>query len=128
VVWLQHEGHTLTTIENDVPGRIEGRRGAASGVILHVNTVISVNGLMKQYQEILNEVYEGLAPFAKGEMELSEDTELVGELGLDSMQVMELLLTIEDRFDISVPVNIVPDVVTVGDLARQIHQLVQNQS
>jgi len=97
-------------------------------VILHVNTVISVNGLMKKYQEILNEVYEGLAPFAKGEMELSEDTELVSELGLDSMQVMELLLTIEDRFDISVPVNIVPDVVTVGDLARQIHQLVQNQS
>lgn len=83
--------------------------------------------MMKQYEEILSEVYRGLEPFTKGQVKLSEDTDLVGELGLDSMQVMELLLAIEDRFDISVPVNIVPDVVTVGDLARQIHQLIQNE-
>ena len=42
------------------------------------------------------------------------------DLGLDSMQVMEMLLVIEDRFDISVPVSILPDVVTVRDLAQQI--------
>ena len=83
---------------------------------------------MRQYQDILNEIYQGLAPFVTGEVELNEDTELVGDLGLDSMQVMEMLLAIEDRFDISVPVSILPDVVTVRDLAKQIHQRLQDQS
>ncbi len=83
---------------------------------------------MKQYQEILNEIYQGLEPFAKGEVELSEDTELVTDLGLDSMQVMEMLLVIEDRFDISVPVSILPDVVTVRDLAQQIVKHLQDKT
>lgn len=83
---------------------------------------------MKHYQDILNEIYQGLEPFAKGEVALNEDTELVGDLGLDSMQVMEMLLAIEDRFDISVPVSILPDVVTVRDLAQQIHRQLRDQS
>jgi acyl carrier protein len=83
---------------------------------------------MKQYQEILDEIYQGLEPFAKGEVELNEDTELVTDLGLDSMQVMEMLLVIEDRFDISVPVSILPDVVTVRDLAQQIVKHLQDKT
>jgi acyl carrier protein len=61
-------------------------------------------------------------------VELSEDTELVTDLGLDSMQVMEMLLVIEDRFDISVPVSILPDVVTVRDLAQQIVKHLQDKT
>ena len=36
---------------------------------------------------------------------------------------MGLLLAIEDRFDISVPLNILPDVRTVRDLAVQLEKL-----
>ncbi|MCK4425431.1 MAG: acyl carrier protein, partial [Deltaproteobacteria bacterium] len=50
-------------------------------------------------------------------------TDLVADLGLDSMAVMELLAAIEDRFDISIPLNILPDVRTLKDLALQIQQL-----
>jgi acyl carrier protein len=38
---------------------------------------------------------------------------------------MNLLLEIEDKFDISIPVNILPDVKTVGDLALQIENLLR---
>ena len=40
---------------------------------------------------------------------------------------MNLLLEIEDRFDISIPVNILPDVKTVTDLALQIETLVRER-
>jgi len=58
---------------------------------------------------------------------VDENTELVGDLNLDSLQIMELLLTIEDRFDISIPVSILPDVKTVRDLAMQIEKITQSE-
>lgn len=78
---------------------------------------------MRDYEEILAEVYQGLKDSGQDRVTLTEDTELVGDLGLDSVQVMEMLLEVEDRFSISIPVNILADVVTIGDLARQIQLL-----
>ena len=71
---------------------------------------------MLQYPQILAEL-------SKGRVEIGEDTDLLADLNLDSLQVMNLLLRVEDRFDISIPVNILPDVKTVKDLALQIEQL-----
>ena len=82
---------------------------------------------MMEYAEILSQLYEELSSFKKGRVELSEDTELVGHLHLDSLQIMNLLLYIEDRFDISIPVNILSDVKTVRDLAMQIQELTRQE-
>lgn len=82
---------------------------------------------MAEYQRILDNLYEGLAPFTKGVVDIDENTELVGDLNLDSLQIMELLLSVEDRFDISVPVSILPDVKTIKDLAMQIEKITQSQ-
>lgn len=79
---------------------------------------------MASYNEILTQVYRVLAPFTKEEQPLTEETALVADLGLDSIQVMRLLLEIEDYFDISIPVNILPDVRTIGDLVGQLEKLV----
>ena len=79
---------------------------------------------MVEYQQIFSELCRELATFTKERVEISEETELVGHLNLDSLQIMNLLLFIEDRFDISIPVNIIPDVRTVKDLATQIEKLV----
>lgn len=77
---------------------------------------------MAGYEEALAQLYEILKPYAKEGLVLSEETELVADLGLDSMQVMQLLLETEERFDISIPLNVLPDVRTVRDFARQIQQ------
>lgn len=79
---------------------------------------------MADYQQILSELCKELVSFTKERVEIGEETELVGHLNLDSLQIMNLLLFIEDRFDISIPVNIIPDVRTVKDLATQIEKLV----
>jgi len=80
-----------------------------------------------EYQRILTNLYDGLTSFTKGSVEINENTELVGDLNLDSLQIMELLLSIEDRFDISIPVSILPDVKTVSDLAIQIEKITRSE-
>jgi len=77
------------------------------------------------YPQILAEICAELATLTQGRVEVGEDTDLLGDLGLDSLQVMNLMLQIEDRFDISIPVNILPDVKTVRDLAMQIDNLLR---
>lgn len=79
---------------------------------------------MLAYPQILAELTEELATLTKQRVAIREDTDLLGDLELDSLQVMNLLLQVEDRYDISIPVNILPDVKTVKDLASQIERLV----
>ena len=43
---------------------------------------------MTEYQRILADMSKGLAPFTKGRVEVNENTELVGDLELDSLQIM----------------------------------------
>ena len=78
---------------------------------------------MPDYNQFLTQIYDVLKPFAKHGLILNENSELVTELGLTSLQVMELIEHIEDHFDISVPLNILPDIRTIGDLAQQLEKL-----
>jgi acyl carrier protein len=77
------------------------------------------------YPQIVAEVCAELTTLTQGRLEIGEDTDLLGDLNLDSLQVMNFMLQIEDRFDISIPVSILPDVRTVKDLAVQIERLVR---
>jgi acyl carrier protein len=78
---------------------------------------------MPDYDDFVSHIYAILKPFAKHGFILNEDSELVAELGLTSLQVMELIEQIEDHFDISVPLNILPDIRTIRDLAQRLEQL-----
>lgn len=78
---------------------------------------------MQRYEDILEQINEALRPYAREGQDLNENMELVADLGLDSVQVMQLLLEIEDRLDVSIPLNILPDVRTVKDLALQLQKL-----
>lgn len=78
---------------------------------------------MSDIQTIVEQLTKLLAPLAKEGQSIDENTRLVLDLSLDSMQVMELLSQVEDEFDISVPLNILPDVLTVKDLAEHIQKL-----
>ncbi len=81
---------------------------------------------MKNHDEILTELYAILTPYVKTELTLDERTELVADIGLDSLQVMQILLEVEDRFDISIPLNIIPDVRTIKDFALQLEHLTRH--
>ena len=80
-------------------------------------------GKMADYQEYLDFMYSALGQLNKKDIELSETTDLVADIGLSSLEVMELIEKIEDHFDISIPLNILPDVNTIGELARKVQEL-----
>jgi acyl carrier protein len=79
---------------------------------------------MSHYESILSQLYEILRPYTPDGQSLSENTEFIADLGLDSMKVMQLLLETEEQFDVSIPLNIIPDVRTIGHFARCVEQLV----
>jgi acyl carrier protein len=78
---------------------------------------------MTKYQDYLDFMLLVLQKRSEGTVALSANTELVGDIGLTSLEVMELIEKIEDHFDISIPLNILPDINTLGDLARKLHEL-----
>ena len=78
---------------------------------------------MADYQEYLDFMYSALEQLNKKDIELTETTDLVADIGLSSLEVMEFIEKIEDHFDISIPLNILPDVNTVGELARKVQEL-----
>ncbi len=78
------------------------------------------------YPHILAQLSAEMTSFTQGRVQIGEDTNLLGDLQLDSLQVMNLLLRVEDRFDLSIPVSILPDVRTVKDLALQIEFLTRD--
>ena len=80
---------------------------------------------MESNEDIKRQLCEILKRFAKDGQELREETDLVADLGLDSLKVMTLLVEVEDNFDISVPLNVLPEVRTIKDFAMQIEQLIE---
>ena len=78
---------------------------------------------MPDYKDYLDRIFDVLKPFAKQGILLNEESELVTELGLTSLQVMELIEQLEDHFDMSIPLNILPDIRTVHDLAQALEKL-----
>ena len=82
---------------------------------------------MQVYENTLQQVVEILKAFVPQGQQIKEETDLVADMGLDSLKVMKILENIEDNFDISIPLNIVPDVRTVKDLVVQIHKITEDE-
>ena len=51
-------------------------------------------------------------------------SDLVADLGFDSLQVLEVVAELEDRFDISIPIDDVPATRTVAQVVEQVARLV----
>lgn len=80
---------------------------------------------MQTKSDILSDLYELLGEFVGGNPALDEDTDLIGELNLTSLKIMDLLMEIEDRFDVTVPLNRLSEVRTIGDLAAMLEGLLK---
>jgi acyl carrier protein len=66
---------------------------------------------------------ELIEPFNKKGIALAEATSFADDLELDSLTVMDLVANIEDEWDINMPLNILPDLETIGQLADAVVKL-----
>lgn len=55
---------------------------------------------------------------------LGEDTTFAGHLEMDSLTVMDLVASMEDEWDIVMPLNMLPDLETIGQVADAVTKLV----
>lgn len=75
------------------------------------------------YKVYLQPIYDALRELVKDPGNWSEETDLAAQVNLSSLQVMELIEILDDELDISIPLNVLPDVRTIGDLARKLSSL-----
>ena len=52
--------------------------------------------------------------------EITPDTSFVDDLGADSLDVFQIIMGVEEEFDIEIPQEKVEKIVTVGDAAQAI--------
>lgn len=65
---------------------------------------------------VMDYILSCLQDLVENGVEIKSDSDLVNDLGLESIKVMDLLMMLEDRFDISIPINILLDVKTPAQL------------
>lgn len=52
-------------------------------------------------------------------------TDLAADLNIDSVAAMDLIMELEEKFDIDIPINLVSDMATVADLAAVVERQIQ---
>jgi acyl carrier protein len=67
---------------------------------------------------------EILKRLSRRPIEPSPESELLADLGFDSLQVLELVGELEDHFNIAVPLNTLTHVRTVAEIAGEVRRLV----
>ena len=59
-----------------------------------------------------------LEPFNSNGTVLSAATDISSDLNIDSVTVMDFVMEVEDHFDIEIPLNLLSETRTIGDLAK----------
>ena len=57
------------------------------------------------------------------QIDIADDTNIARDLGLDSLAIMNFIMALEDEYDISIPLDRVAQVETIGDLVKAIEEL-----
>ena len=56
-------------------------------------------------------------------VEIADNTNIARDLGLDSLAIMNFIMALEDEYDVSIPLDRIAQVETVGDLVKAIGEL-----
>ena len=68
-----------------------------------------------------------LAKHAPPQAKLTPGTELSGDLNIDSVGAMDLIMEIEDKFGIDIPMNLVSDLRNLQDLVEVVRQQIEGR-
>ncbi|WP_099587902.1 acyl carrier protein [Escherichia albertii] len=76
---------------------------------------------------VMDYILSCLQDLVENGAEIKPGSDLVNDLGLESIKVMDLLMMLEDRFDISIPINILLDVRTPVQLMETLLPWLENK-
>jgi acyl carrier protein len=73
-------------------------------------------------------VIDVLKNVSRRPIEPTLNSDLVADLGFDSLQVLEVIAELEDRFDISIPLNDVPATRTVAQVIGEVTRIIEGRA
>jgi len=75
------------------------------------------------YDEIMQLLCDRLSSLTNSSTQISPETNLISQLSIDSIKLLNLIMEVEDAFDISIPINALADVQTVRELVDLVHKI-----
>ena len=61
------------------------------------------------------------------ESEIKPESKFIDDLGADSLDLVDLVITLEDEFNIEISDEDVKKIVTIGDLVKAIEERIKNK-
>ena len=114
-----------------------GTHGKTYGAVRHLHVtfpslastpdsgdVQRVAGADSSSDPIERDIIDILKRLSRRPINPTTDSELLADLGFDSLQVLELVGELEDHFNIAVPLNALTHIKSVGQVAVAVRQLV----
>ncbi len=75
------------------------------------------------YDEIMQLLCDRLSSLTNSDTQITPETNLINQLSIDSIKLLNLIMEIEDIFDVSIPINALTDINTVRELADLVHKI-----
>jgi acyl carrier protein len=75
------------------------------------------------YDEIMKLLCDRLSSLTNSNVQITPETNLISQLSIDSIKLLNLIMEIEDTFDVSIPINALTDVHTVRELVDLVHKI-----
>jgi len=77
-----------------------------------------------QYEQVLGEVVAIVRQHVDDPALVRPEARFDRDLGLESVLVLEIIEALEDRFDVTIPLNLLPEMETVAQAARRLTEIV----
>ena len=84
------------------------------------------DAMQSDTDEVLREICLLLEAHNQNNIEISEATDLSADLNIDSVVAMDVIMNIEDKFEIDIPLNRVGELRSVRDLAEVVCAQLKN--
>lgn len=80
---------------------------------------------MNDAKQLFDEMVPLLQRFNTTGKPIAPETDLAADLNIDSVAAMDLVMELEERFDIDIPINLLSDMATVADLAAVVERQIK---
>lgn len=84
-----------------------------------------MQGSILERGQIEAEIIALLSRRVPGGVQVAPETQIVSGLGLDSVAILDFIMDLEDRFDISIPLDRVAEVKTISELSAAVEALMR---
>jgi|GEM_PF-742797 len=86
------------------------------------------SGIQEDDDLVFRKICSLLEPINHKGVKLTRETDLIADLEVDSVSVLDIVMDIEDNYDISIPVNTISETKTIGELVDAIHAIKKEQA